>query len=97
MAVARAVLVLLASTAQAWMPDSNARIHVKYGKPQHVCFTLFIMFPPYEAVPATPFWVAFSKPEYPVSNSRTYLFPGTVKFLVRLSRKAMHFYGSVYT
>ncbi|KAL0851129.1 hypothetical protein ABMA28_006995 [Loxostege sticticalis] len=31
MAVARAVLVLLASTAQAWMPDSNARIHVKYG------------------------------------------------------------------
>ncbi|CAH2050465.1 unnamed protein product, partial [Iphiclides podalirius] len=31
MAVARAVLVLLASTAQAWMPDANARIHVKYG------------------------------------------------------------------
>ena len=32
MAVARAVLVLLASTAQAWMPDANARIHIKYGK-----------------------------------------------------------------
>ncbi|KAL4712745.1 hypothetical protein ACJJTC_008042 [Scirpophaga incertulas] len=31
MAVARAILVLLASTAQAWMPDANARIHVKYG------------------------------------------------------------------
>lgn len=31
MAVARAVLVLLASTAQAWMPDANARIHIKYG------------------------------------------------------------------
>ncbi|XP_050681279.1 semaphorin-1A-like [Leptidea sinapis] len=31
MAVLRAVLVLLASAAQAWMPDSNARIHVKYG------------------------------------------------------------------
>uniref|UniRef100_A0A2A4JYC6 Sema domain-containing protein n=1 Tax=Heliothis virescens TaxID=7102 RepID=A0A2A4JYC6_HELVI len=29
MAVARAVLVLLASTAQAWMPDANARIHIK--------------------------------------------------------------------
>lgn len=32
MAVVRAVLVLLASTAQAWMPDANARIHIKYGK-----------------------------------------------------------------
>ncbi|CAG9581459.1 unnamed protein product [Danaus chrysippus] len=31
MAVARAVLILLASTAQAWMPDANARIHIKYG------------------------------------------------------------------
>ncbi|CAG9796562.1 unnamed protein product [Diatraea saccharalis] len=31
MAAARAILVLLASTAQAWMPDANARIHVKYG------------------------------------------------------------------
>ncbi|XP_030032598.2 semaphorin-1A [Manduca sexta] len=31
MAVAHAVLVFLASTAQAWMPDSNARIHVKHG------------------------------------------------------------------
>ncbi|CAH0727335.1 unnamed protein product, partial [Brenthis ino] len=31
MAVVRAVLVLLASTAHAWMPDANARIHVKFG------------------------------------------------------------------
>ncbi|XP_026319778.1 semaphorin-1A-like [Hyposmocoma kahamanoa] len=30
MAVARAVLVFLVSTAQAWMPDTNARIHVKF-------------------------------------------------------------------
>ncbi|CAG9117472.1 unnamed protein product [Plutella xylostella] len=32
MAVARAVLLLLASAAQAWMPDSNARIHIKFGE-----------------------------------------------------------------
>lgn len=31
MAIARALLVLLVSTAQAWMPDSSARIEVKYG------------------------------------------------------------------
>lgn len=31
MAVAGAVLVLLASAAHAWMPDANAKIHVKYG------------------------------------------------------------------
>lgn len=31
MAVARALLVFLASTAHAWMPDANARIHIKHG------------------------------------------------------------------
>lgn len=36
MAVARAVLVFLASTANAWMPDSNARILVKHSKEQSI-------------------------------------------------------------